>query len=271
MWPDENALVAAARALAADALPAYFVALPLALLIVAAAWWLAQRYARSSWRANATPQRRIAIDVGLRLAPVIVGIAIFASIAGEIGPGEELVRLDQAFSEAVGRSISETTRVAFANVTHLGDPKTLVALAVVVAIALFARGERRLALIWTVALAGSGVLNPALKSVFERARPLHEHGPPLAQGWSFPSGHSSGSIVAYSMLAWLVIQRLPVRWHLPAVLAATAIVFSVGCSRVFIQAHFASDVVAGFASGGAWLALCLAGIAWLRERRATPD
>jgi undecaprenyl-diphosphatase len=71
------------------------------------------------------------------------------------------------------------------------------------------------------------------------------------------------------MLAYVVIRTLPAGWHLPAVLLASAMAFTIGCSRVFIQVHFASDVVAGFASGIAWLALCIGGIELIRYRRRT--
>lgn len=80
-------------------------------------------------------------------------------------------------------------------------------------------------------------------------------GLPLAHGWSFPSGHACGAVVAYGMLAYILIRTLPRRWHLATVMAATALAFSVGWSRVFIEVHFASDVLAAFASGIAWLTL----------------
>jgi membrane-associated phospholipid phosphatase len=260
-------MTAAALALAAHALPAFWMALPALLLTVAGIWSLALRYAVPRAASHWSPRTAVIIDVGLGVALIVAGVTIFASIADEIGPGEQLVRLDQVFSDAIGGSISSATRMAFATVTHLGDPLTRLALGIAVATALILRGERWLALCLLFATGGNGILNLALKFVFERARPLHDHGPALAQGWSFPSGHSSGSVVLYGMLAYIAIRLFPAAWHLPAVLVATAIAFSVGCSRVFIQAHFASDVVAGFASGAAWLTLCIGGIELLRYRR----
>ena len=89
------------------------------------------------------------------------------------------------------------------------------------------------------------------------------HGLVLADGWSFPSGHSSGSVVAFGMLAYLLSRFLPAdraALRLPVLLAAAALAFTVGSSRVFLQVHFASDVLAGFASGAAWLAVCVAAV-----------
>ena len=74
----------------------------------------------------------------------------------------------------------------------------------------------------------------------------------------------------YGMLAYVAVRTLPVRWHLPAVLSAAAIAFTVACSRVFLRVHFPSDVVAGMASGLAWLMVCIVSIEssrWYRRAR----
>ena len=114
---------------------------------------------------------------------------------------------------------------------------------------------------------GHAALNLTLKEVFARVRPLHEHGLVFEPGFSFPSGHSSGSVVAYGMLAYLLVRALPPVWHLPVVLAATAAAFAIGCSRVFRQVHFASDVIAGVASGLAWLVVCITSVELTRHYR----
>lgn len=72
-------------------------------------------------------------------------------------------------------------------------------------------------------------------------------------------------LLAYGMLAYLALRLLPTKWHLPALLTAVAIAFSVGASRLFLRVHFASDVLAGFMSGAAWLAVCIMGMELLRR------
>ena len=235
----------------AYALPLYFVLL--ALLLGASVVG-----GRALQRASLPPGRRLAIGV----AVMTLGAALFIALATQLGTGTLLDLGDQALSDAVRTSVQPPTLQVFGALTHLGDRSTLIGLGIVVAIALFAAGRRGLAAGWGLAMAGNGVLNPALKQVFGRARPLHPDGGLFEPGYSFPSGHSSGAVVACGMLAYLALRLLPPRWHLRALILAVAVAFTVGASRVFLRVHFASDVVAGFASGAFWLALCVTGIEW---------
>jgi undecaprenyl-diphosphatase len=211
--------------------------------------------------------------VGARSAAGFVTIVacawVFAELVEELGAQEEMGRADQALTDALNASVPRPALQVFAALTRLGDTATLIGLCVAIAIALVALGRSWLAFAWVAAVAGNGLLNTVLKQVFARARPLHEGGLVSADGFSFPSGHSSGSVVAYGMLAYLALRLLPGRWHLPAALVAVALAFTVGASRVFLRVHFASDVLAGFASGTAWLAVCVASIEltrWYRQR-----
>ena len=71
------------------------------------------------------------------------------------------------------------------------------------------------------------------------------------------AGKRYGVRVTILMLAYVALRMLPGRWHLPMILLAAAIAFSTGFSRIYLQAHYLSDVVAGFASGTAWLVVCI--------------
>lgn len=99
-----------------------------------------------------------------------------------------------------------------------------------------------------------------IKATLERARPVHDHGVLLEHGWSFPSGHASGAVATYGMLAYVLIRLLPEHWHTVILATAAIIGLATGFSRVFLQVHFLSDVIAGFACGLAWLTLRIAGV-----------
>lgn len=108
---------------------------------------------------------------------------------------------------------------------------------------------------------GGLVLNSALKLAFRRDRPVWDAGfEPLLEGlptYSFPSGHVSGSVVFYGFVLMTVFARTTQRgWRFTAVAAACAMVVLVAYNRVYVGAHFLSDVLAALAEGLAWLAFC---------------
>jgi undecaprenyl-diphosphatase len=224
-------------------------------------------HTRLADRARIASGARLALRLAAGFGVIVAAAALFAAVAGELGDGETLAALDAAVSRSVGQQASPSTLQAFAWLTRFGDTATLMVLCIAVGLALVFRGERGLALAWVMAVGGNSLLNVTLKGIFERVRPVRDHAMAAAEGWSFPSGHSSGSVVAYGMLAYIAIRTLPRAWHVPAMIAAAAIAFTTGCSRIFLQVHYPTDVVAGFASGSAWLTACIVSFEAARHYR----
>ena len=241
-------------------LPVYGGLLALLLLATVAAWWGVRRVYVPRAQSRLPP----ALYLGARLAAgfaVIVGAAwVFAELAEKLGADGSMGRADQALADSLRTHVPLAALQVFALLTRLADTSTVIGLCILVAMVLVWCGRRWLALGWVLAVAGNGALNTTLKQVFARVRPLHDDGLVAAQGFSFPSGHSSGAVVLYGMLAYVLCRFVPPRGHLPLVLGAVALAFSVGVSRVFLRVHFASDVLAGFASGMAWLVVCITSI-----------
>lgn len=276
MSHDDAFETALAAALGARPLSLFFTLLLALLVIAAGLWWGAHRYTVPQKTSRLSPGSYLLMRLAAGFAIVLAAAAGFAEIAIELTDGRRVGDLDQVFSDTVRQSLAAPALRLFGWLTHLGDTVTITTLCIGVAVLLLVRGLRLLALGWTLAIVGNALLNVTLKRLFARARPLHEGAPSLEHGFSFPSGHSSGSVVAYGMLAYVLIRLLPpaqaARWGLPLVLTATALAFTIGCSRIFIQVHFATDVLAGFASGMSWLAVCIVSIEWMRHvRRGKPD
>lgn len=260
--------MSAASALGTHALAVFFGALVVVLLAAGALWWLLHRHAIPRQTSRLPAAAFLLLWLAIGFAVIVGGAALFAELAAALHADEKMGRFDEALSSAIRQHISRSTLQVFAWLTRFGDTLTIIALGIVVAVLLLANRRRWLALGWIVAVAGNGAaLNPLLKRIFERVRPLHDHGLAFEEGWSFPSGHSSSSVVAYGMLAYVLVRVLPAVWHLPVVLLASALAFSTGASRVFLQVHYVSDVVAGFATGSAWLAACIGSIELTRYYR----
>jgi undecaprenyl-diphosphatase len=76
-----------------------------------------------------------------------------------------------------------------------------------------------------------------------------------------------GSLVAYGMLAYLLVRELHGRRPRLAVIAgATVLVLLIGLSRIYLGVHYFSDVIGGYAAGVVWLAACISGLEVARRK-----
>jgi len=255
----------AAHVAGEHALAVYGAALVIAILVVLGAWQLVRRYGLPREKGGLSPRILLVIHLAASFAIIVGAAALFAAIADEIGDGETLGFADQAFADGIAQSVPLDVIRIFARVTHLGDPWLLAVWCVLGAALLVWSKKRAVAIGFVIAIAGNGVLNTTLKRIFERVRPVHDREIVTADGWSFPSGHASGALVTYGMIAYVLMTVMPARWRLPAAMLATVIAVTTASSRVFLRVHFASDVLAGFASGTAWLAACIVSIELMRR------
>ncbi|WP_129775761.1 phosphatase PAP2 family protein [Peristeroidobacter soli] len=208
----------------------------------------------------------LGIQVLVSLAVAVVACVGFVEIAEDIGVEDDLGRFDVALTEALSWHATEAQLRIFAAVTDLGDKDFLLPLGIVIASFMLFRRRWYLAAAWIVATAGGALANVGLKAIFERSRPEHLHGFASVSGWSFPSGHSSGSFIVYGLLAYLIVIHSKPRFHLPVAAIAMLLIVCVGFSRVVLQVHYFSDVLGGYAFGAAWVAAWIAGLEIFRRR-----
>ena len=143
------------------------------------------------------------------------------------------------------------------DITGLGGYAVLAIVTLAALAYLLLAGKRAAALLVLVAIIGGMLLSTGLKLGFERARPdLVPHGTRVYTA-SFPSGHAMLSAVTYLTLGAL-LTRVQERRRIQAFLMGLALVLTllVGISRVYLGVHWPSDVMAGWAVGAAWAALC---------------
>ena len=158
-----------------------------------------------------------------------------------------------------------TTVATLTTLTALGSAKFLTSFAIAVAVLLVCRGQWILSRVWGLVLSGC-LLNDALKSLFQRDRPQFQNPFVIEASWSFPSGHAMGSLIGYGLLAYLLWSAVPrQRLRLAVVIVTTLLVSAIGFSRLYLGAHYFSDVVAGYAAGIVWLSVSISGIETLQR------
>jgi undecaprenyl-diphosphatase len=170
---------------------------------------------------------------------------------------QSINKFDQSIIQWVSSTFGQAARPFFEFMTMLGDPISIF----LITTAIIAAG------VYTsnIRLAISGAVIPVtlftgflLKMSFERARPLTEYAMNMKiKTYSFPSGHSSGSTIAFGLLAYFAFTKLPAPWNYIVGGVLALVPLFVGISRVYLGAHFPSDVIAGWALGLIALAIVI--------------
>jgi undecaprenyl-diphosphatase len=205
------------------------------------------------------------LTVGLGLS--LGALWLFGGIAEDIIHHDPLTQFDLTIAEAFHRHASPTGVAIAKGVSLLGSPGFIAVWGLAVVGLVLVRRQYLLLGGWLAALAGGGLLDVALKRVFHRTRPTWDVPLLTARGWSFPSGHAMGSLVAYGMLAYLLVRELHGRRPRLAVIAgATVLVLLIGLSRIYLGVHYFSDVIGGYAAGVVWLAACISGLEVARRK-----
>ncbi|BCG98116.1 membrane protein [Mesorhizobium sp. 131-2-5] len=219
--------------------------------------------ARDTWTSR---QIRSLLDPAQKETKILAALALllaaaawtFFGILEDVVSGDPLVRTDAAvyrILQDLRTPVGDSLMVGF---TELGDTTVVVAIAVLVFLWLAWKRAWRTAAYWVAAIGGAAAINTGIKVALHRARPTEN----LYSGWSdfsFPSGHSTENAVLYGFLAFLIAWRVRPAWGLPVALAAAVLVALIAFSRLYLGAHWFSDVAGGLAFATAWLALlCIA-------------
>ena len=150
--------------------------------------------------------------------------------------------------------------------TDLGGAQASWLLLPVLVAWLLVRRVPRLAVWVAVSGLGAAVLDPAVKAVVGRVRPVVEAPVAAAPGASFPSGHALGSTVTYGVLLLVFLPVVPDRHRRTVMAGVVALVAFVGVTRVALGVHYPSDVVGGWSLGVLWLAVTVTAF----RRRGAP-
>jgi membrane-associated phospholipid phosphatase len=156
-------------------------------------------------------------------------------------------------------------------VTFFGSVRFLSSASVATATVLAIRRSFYRLLAFALATGGGALLNVALKHLFHRQRPVLENPLVTLSSYGFPSGHTMGATVFYGVLALIVTywmrswpRRVPIGW------LAAFVIGLIGASRIYLGAHYFTDVIGAVAVGLAWLAFCWTGVETFRRWRARP-
>lgn len=157
---------------------------------------------------------------------------------------EFIVNFDKSFTTIL-QSLPYSNRLMH-GVTHLGDPSVLISIGATIFISAIWQKKPNLVNAM-VLVAVASIFNAGLKAVLHRTRPDTLYVTAMKfKSYSFPSGHAFGAMIVYGLLAYLAYLHLPSPWNWICAGLLAMIIFLVGVSRVYVGAHFPTDVLAGW-------------------------
>jgi membrane-associated phospholipid phosphatase len=177
-----------------------------------------------------------------------------AAKVGEDVMARESTGFDDALQHWVLAHQSAPLLAFFLFVTRVGGIAPMTGLAVLGAGNLWVRGKRRVAAGVLVAPAVAVLLFNVVKRVYARARPVGLGGI-VPSSYSFPSGHATASAAICCTLAYVYWREGWVR-RSTAVTFAIAVPLLIGVSRVYLNVHWATDVIGGWCAGLLIAVLC---------------
>ncbi|MGH3664234.1 MAG: bifunctional DedA family/phosphatase PAP2 family protein [Micromonosporaceae bacterium] len=209
--------------------------------------------------------------LGLSLTVTLLALTgagwAFGAVLEDVIARDELFTLNQPVARFVVTHREPWLTTVLQVVTAIGSITVLVPLIGMVGLAWWRRdGSWRPLGMLAAAYVGAAVLSNSIKLL------IGEHRPPAvtdlahATGYAFPSGHTTAAAAVYGMLAILVAASTPTWSHKVSLCAAaTALVVLVGASRLYLGAHWLTDVLGGLTLGVVWTLTLVAFARWIAD------
>lgn len=150
----------------------------------------------------------------------------------------------------------------FIGITEFGSTLTIGGIALSLGLWLLLRARLAYFAGLCVSVVGTIAVVFPLKELVARTRPEVFFRAFSEDTFSFPSGHAAFSLALYGFLAYLAWKHLPRGRAIVVSVGLAILIILIGFSRLYLGLHFVSDVVAGYAIGGIFLALGI----WVSER-----
>lgn len=217
--------------------------------------WAGERQSFSARVARAVADGRFFGPGGLGIGLAMLAAAMWVLLATleDVVTEAPLVTADGAVFRFLQQLRTDPADRLMIIVTQMGSIGVMLPLVAAVTGWFLVRKSWRNAGYWLAAAAGAELLVQVLKFSLGRPRPLE-----MYQGierFAFPSGHASISTVVLGFLAFLLTREGGNAWRWAVTAIAAVYVALVAFSRLYLGAHWFSDVVGGISFGLAWVAV----------------
>lgn len=223
--------------------------------------------------ARLSPEGAFGLHLTVGIALLMAAAWIFGDIAEDVVTHDDITVIDVWLSNWFHTHKNSPWTPFMLFITHAHNTVGIIVMSVLLAAYLRWKQAHYWLLTLILAVPGGMLLNLMLKYLFQRARPSFDEPLLILTTYSFPSGHTMAATMFYGVLGAYLAWN--VGWHgrrwklgVAVVALASAMIALVALSRVYLGAHYLSDVLAAIVEGCGWLAICITASATLRRRRA---
>ncbi len=215
-----------------------------------------------------SPEGYLGIHLTIGLVLSVVCVWLFGKITEDVVSNKFLTFIDQWVLDHTLYFRTETLSKMMIFVTHFGEWVTIAIASTIIISLLLTKKLYAVIIGYIIAVAGGGGLDYILKQAVQRTRPISNSTLVMVKGFSFPSGHAMLSMVFYGMVSYFIIRQIKQwKFRMLVVIIMGFIIFLIGFSRIYLQVHYFSDVIAGFIGGLFWLTVCVTGLEIYRKRK----
>jgi undecaprenyl-diphosphatase len=217
------------------------------------------------FRARLSPDGYLGLHLTVGVATLLMAALVFGHIAEDVFTADKMVTLDLQVSAWFYAHSTPALTAFFLFFTDLHG--TVGVLALTFLFTLFLARKKAWGWVLRVALAVplGMLLNVLLKNIFQRVRPSFEHPLLTLTTYSFPSGHTAAATLLYAVVGAYLVCTCNGWRRVVVVCLAVGMVALVGLSRIYLGAHYLSDVAAAIASSTGWLAIVFTSVATWRK------
>ena len=207
-------------------------------------------------RARLAPETATGLALTCALAGVVIAGIVLGVLVAMIRSNSGVVNVDIGVTRWAAAHATSTSLRVFGWLTQLGGTIGIIVVAfATIAYAMRARGRWSIALFVVLVVGGESLLANLIKITVGRVRPdvapFH-----VLSGASFPSGHATAAAATWAVVALVFGRAASPRTRAILAGVAAGIAVAVACTRVFLGAHWTSDVIGGLVLGWAWFGVC---------------
>lgn len=211
-------------------------------------------------------QELTGLPLTLFCVALIMLVGLLAGVVEDVVNRETIVSIDLWLAEGIAHYRTYHVANFFAVLTAFGNAPIVLVVLSISTLSFIYRKLYRYIIGLCVSFTGSMLSVAIGKITFHRPRP--DHAMMVEHSYSLPSGHATLSVALYGLLFFLCIRHSH-NWHnkVSIAFAGTTFILCIGISRLVLDVHYISDVVAGFLLGTIWMLIGISLIIWSERHK----